>query len=228
VSGAADGGLRPTGHASRRGLASYVRGSARVLLLALAVLGATAGRARAIDFAEMEGHVSVGYAKLFVDQAPAGSISFAGGLDVPVARDWRAGFGVGVSLLGTRNEIRGSLSATVDYSTFEALAYAHWLAPGMGPLERVSLGAGLMTARAEISSAGGGLAFIDLARDELVPALALEATLMRRGPMPVRAGLELGTRIGFLRDLQIAATPNNPPLSSEVWAIASARLAIYY
>jgi hypothetical protein len=46
--------------------------------------------------------------------------------------------------------------------------------------------------------------------------------------MPVRAGLELGTRIGFLRDLDIAATPNNPAISSEVWTIASARLAIYY
>jgi len=195
--------------------------------LALAAL-ACAAPARAFDLSEMEGHMAVGVAKLFVDQAPGGSVSFAGGLDVPVSDTWRAGFGIGVSLLGTRNEARGSLSATIDYSTFEALAYGHWLAPGLGPVERLSFGAGVMTTRAELSSAGGGAAFLDLARDEIVPAIAFEATLMPRGDMPVRAGLELGTRIGFLRDLQIQATANNPAISSEVWAVASARLAIYY
>lgn len=192
------------------------------------VLCGLAPRARALDLSEMEGHVAIGYAKLFADRAPAGSVSFASGLDVPLAGDWRAGFGVGVSLLGTRNEIRGSLSATIDYSTFEALVYGHWRAPNLGPVERVSIGAGLMTTRAEISSAGGGAAFLDLARDEIVPTIAIEATLMPRGPSPVRAGLEIGTRIGFLRDLEIAATTNNAAISSEVWAVASARLAIYF
>jgi len=205
-----------------------VRRIVTAALLALAVLGGAAPAARAFDLTEMEGHLSVGFAKLFVDQAPGGSVSFAGGLDVPVTDTWRAGFGLGVSLLGTRNEARGSLSATIDYSTFEALAYGHWLAPGLGPVERLSFGAGVMTTRAELSSAGGGAAFLDLARDEIVPAIAFEATLMPRGDMPVRAGLELGTRIGFLRDLQIQATANNPAISSEVWAVASARLAIYY
>ena len=222
------GGRPRAGSRSSRPAASIASRTVRVLALAVAAGCALAPRAHAIDFSEMEGHVTVGYAKLFADQAPGGSLSFTGGLDVPVVGDWRAGFGVGVSLLGTRNQIRGSLSATVDYSTFEALGYAHWLAPGLGPVERVSLGAGLMTARAEISSAGGGAAFLDLARDEIVPAIALEVTLMPRGPSPVRAGLELGTRIGFLRDLEIQATANNAPISSEVWAVASARLAIYY
>jgi hypothetical protein len=204
--------------------------AARVAALALvaSALAGAAPRASAATWSEMEGHMTVGYAKLFADQAPAGSVSFSGGLDLPVTDTWRAGFGLGVSLLGTRNEIRGSLSATVDYSTFEALAYGHWLAPRLGPIERISFGVGLMTARAEISSAGGGAAFLDLARDEIVPAIAIEATLMPRGPSPVRAGLEIGTRIGFLRDLEIQATLNNAAISSEVWAVASARLAIYY
>jgi hypothetical protein len=184
------------------------------LVLIAAALAGPAPRASASMLSEMEGHMTVGYAKLFADQAPGGSVSFSGGLDVPVTDTWRAGFGLGVSLLGTRNEIRGSLSATVDYSTFEALAYGHWLAPGLGPVERLSFGAGLMTARAELSSAGGGAAFLDLARDEIVPAIAIEATLMPRGAAPVRAGLEVGTRIGFVE--------------AETWAVASARLAIYY
>lgn len=199
------------------GMVSRGAGAARLAfagVLLAAGLAGLAREARALDLSEMEGHVSIGYAKLFADQAPGGSVSFAGGLDVPLAGDWRAGFGVGVSLLGTRNQIRGSLSATIDYSTFEALAYGHWRAPNLGPIERLSLGAGLMTARAEISSAGGGAAFLDLARDEIAPAIAIEATLMPRGPSPVRAGLELGTRIGFVE--------------AGTWAVASARLAIYY
>jgi hypothetical protein len=184
--------------------------------------------AHASMLSEMGGHMTVGYAKLFTDQSPSGSLSFSGGFDVPVTDTFRGGLGIGFSLLGTRNEIRGSLSATVDYSTFEALAYGHWMARGLGPVERLSLGAGLMSARAEISSAGGGAAFFDLAREELVPAIALEATLMPRGASPVRAGLEIGTRIGFLSNLDIGATPGREPINAETWDVASARLAIYY
>lgn len=196
--------------------------------LALAALCVLATPAAALDLSEMEGHVTIGYAKVFADQAPGGSLSFSGGLDLPVAEHWRAGLGIGVSLLGTRNEVRGSLSATIDYSTFEALAYAHWLAPGLGPVERVSVGAGIMTARAEISSAGGGAAFLDLARDEIVPAMALEATLMPRGPSPVRAGLEIGARFGFLSNVDVAVPVNGEAVAAEVWTVASVRLAIYY
>ncbi len=190
--------------------------AARLAALALALLAcvAHAPAAQASAFSEMKGHASIGFAKVFVDQAPGGSLSFAGGLDVPFAPSWRGGAEFGFSLLGTRNEIRGSLSATIDYSTFEALAYAHWIAHGLGPVERLSLGAGLMSARAEISSAGGGAAFLDLSREELVPAIALQTTLMPHSDAPVRAGLELGTRFGFLE--------------SETWTVFSARLAVHY
>jgi len=187
--------------------------AARSLVLALLACAGFVTPARA-GLENLGGHLSVGYAKLFADSSPAGSVSFAAGLDLPVSESWRAGAGFGFSLLGTRTSMRGSFSANIDYSTFEAMAYGHWLAPGAGPLGRVSLGAGIMTARAEISSAGGGVAFLDLAREELVPAIAIEATLMQRRAAPVRAGLELGTRFGFLEQ--------------ETWTVASARLAVYY
>lgn len=187
--------------------------AALVLAAGLASVAAPpAGTAGALG--ALEGHLAVGYAKLLADDSPAGSLSFATGLDLPIVDSFRGGLEIGVSLLGTRTEIRGSLSANIDYSTFEAYAVGHWIPPEAGPLGRVTAGAGLMSVRAEISSAGGGAAFLDLAREELVPAMALQATLMPRGPSDVRAGIELGARFGFLEE--------------ETWTIAAARLAVYY
>jgi hypothetical protein len=182
------------------------------LLFAAATATVDVRAAAALD--ELGGHLSVGYAKLFVEDAPAGSVSFAGGLDLPLAGPWRAGFELGLSLLGTRNEQRGSLSANIDYSAFEAYACGHWLTARLGPVERVTLGAGLMTARAEISSAGGGAAFFDLSRDELAPALMIQTTLMPHGTSHVKAGIELGARFGFVEQ--------------ETWMLASAKLAVHY
>jgi hypothetical protein len=164
--------------------------------------------------AEMMGHVAIGYGKLFQEDAPGGSLSIAGGLDWPLASRFRIGFGVGYSLLGSSTEQHGSLFANIDYSAPEAYAVGSWHPPSAGPVERVSLGLGVMNALAEIAAAGGGAAFRDLAREGVVPAAMIETTLMSRRPAPVRAGLELGARFGFLEE--------------EVWPIATVRVAIHY
>jgi hypothetical protein len=164
--------------------------------------------------AEMMGHVAVGYAKLFQENAPGGSLSIAGGLDWPMLSRFRIGFGVGYSLLGSSTEQRGSLFANLDYSALEAYAVGSWRPPSAGPVERVSLGLGVMNALAEISAAGGGAAFRDLAREGIVPAVMIETTLMSTKPAPVRTGLEMGARFGFLEE--------------EVWPIATVRVAFHY
>lgn len=182
-----------------------------LLLLALACAPAAAAPLR---LENVTGHLAMGYARLFATEAPAGSFSLAGGLDYTLAPDWKAGLSLGLSLLGSRTVERGSLLANVDYSLFEAVAFAHWQPGALGPLGRLSFGPGLFTARAELSTAGGGASFSDLARDETVPGFGFDATLMRRKPSPVRVGLELGARVVFLE--------------RETWTLAGARLAFHY
>ena len=163
---------------------------------------------------EMNGHLSVGVSQLFVSDSPGGSLSVGGGLDVPLGGQFRIGPAIGYHLLGSRTVDRGSLNANVDYSVFEAAALLHWLPPRLGPVGRVSAGPALFLASAELSTSGGAAAFSDLAVGEAVPGLAYEVTLMRRAPAPVRVGLELGGRTGFL--------------ASTTWTVASARLAFHY
>jgi len=102
--------------------------------------GAGTASARAA-IQDVTGHVSLGYAKLFgVEDAPGGSLSVTGGLDHPLWRDVRIGAGLGFHLLGGRTVTRGSLFANVDYSLFEAVLFAHWKPPGLGPIGRISPG----------------------------------------------------------------------------------------
>lgn len=171
--------------------------------------GAAAGGLR-----DVNGHLSIGYAKLFVDEAPGGSLSVTAGVDHPVARALRAGVGVGYHLLGSRTVERGSLFANVDYSLFEAVLVAQWIPERLGPVGIVSGGLALLSARAELSTSGGGAGFGDLAVEEVAPGLAVDVTLIRRTPAPVRVGLEFGSRVGFL--------------DSETWTLATARLTIHY
>jgi hypothetical protein len=187
---------------------------AAFLASALVALGLAASTPARAGLAEVGGHATLGYTKLFATEAPGGSISVSAGLDHPVFENLSVGADVGFHLLGSRNETAGSLFATVDYSVFEVALLAHWTPAGMGPLGRVSVGPALISARAELSTSGGGAAFSALAIEEVSPGLAVEATLMPTRPMPVRVGLQLAMHLGYL--------------PQETWNLMSARLAFHY
>lgn len=184
----------------------------RVVVIAALAL-APAG-ARAMELKELKGHLAVGYAKLFAQDAPGGSISLALGLDYRLARDWRAGLDVDYDLLGSTNTERGSLFATLDYNTTMVAALVHWTPQMLGPVARVSFGPALMNSHADLSTSGGGAAFSDLAVHETAPAAALAVTLMSKRVSPVRLGAEIGTRIGFL--------------ANETWTLLQLRAAVHF
>jgi len=190
----------------------------RACALTLLVLAA-ASPASGAGLADVNGHISVGYAKLFVspsspERSPGGSLSLAGGFDVPVGGDVSVGPTVGFHLLGSRTTTRGSLFANIDYSAFEVDLQAHWAPAGLGPVGRVSFGPALVSARAELSTAGGGAAFSDLAVEEVGGGWALDVTLMQHRRAPVRVGVELGWRAAYL--------------SGETWSLATARATFHY
>jgi hypothetical protein len=184
------------------------------LLLCAGLLAGAPRAAAASALDAFNGHLSIGYARLFATDAPGGNFSFAAGVDRPLAGDFRAGLDVGVHLLGSRTVIRGSLVATLDYTTLDAVLFAHWIPRGLGPVGRVSFGPALISARAELSSSGGGAAFGDLAVEQVAPGFAVDVTLIRRRAAPVRVGLELGVRHAFL--------------DREDWTTGTARLAFHY
>ena len=164
--------------------------------------------------ATWNGHLTFGYAKLFRADAPSGSLSLGAGVDHAVSGPWRAGAVLGYQLLGSTQSDRGSLTASVDYSVFDmALTASHDLT-GRHGLLRLAAGPGLMSARAELSTAGGGALFEDLAVNRTAPELAVDATWMSGRPHPVRAGLETGMRWGFL--------------PHDVWPMWTTRVAIHY
>lgn len=145
---------------------------------------------------ELEGHLGLGYARLFITNPPGGSLAVSGGLDLPIAGPWRIGVDVGFDLLGSRSVERDSVFASLDYNAFEADLLLHWQSPGAA---RLSLGPGLMAARADVSVASGsGAAFSDLAVEKVVPEAAAEVTLMPRRPMPVKLGVTAGVHVGFV------------------------------
>jgi hypothetical protein len=152
--------------------------------------------------------------KLFATDSPAGSLSTAAGVSIPIHGNWGAGVGIAFDLLGSRTVPRGSLIASVDYSMFEAGLFAHWMPQSLGPIGLVSLGPEVVNARAVLSTSGGGAGFRDLAVEEVAPAAALDVTLMSRKVKPVRVGLELSGRHAFL--------------TGEDWSLASARLVFHY
>jgi hypothetical protein len=184
-------------------------------VLGLLVTGLVAGGAAPAraDLAAWNGHMSVGYAKLFATDAPGGSLSLAAGVDHPITSGIRGGVAIGFHLLGTRTVTRGSLFANVDYSVLEVAALAHWM-PRRGPVSRLSFGPALFSGHADLSTSGGGAAFSDLAVAETAAGAAVDATIMQRALAPVRVGLELGTRVGFLTE--------------ETWTVATARLVFHY
>jgi hypothetical protein len=173
----------------------------------------------AIDFEKFSGRVSMGYTQLFIADtsgsfSPGGSLAMGAGIDYAIHPDFAVGIGLGFHLLGSRTVEQGSLAANLDYNAFEAVAWAHWNPRHLGPVGRVSVGPALLSARAELATAGGGAAFSDFAVEEVAPGIGLDVTLMPRSPAPLRAGVELGMRVGFLR--------------SETWTLVGARLAVHY
>lgn len=179
-----------------------VNASVRIVrgALALAVgLAAAAGPVRAdgFEWSRIQGHASFGYGRLMVGHAPAGSIGVTVGFEHPVRPGLDAGIDLGIYLYGNRTADRGSLNATLDYSSQEVVFFTHWAVP-FGPLTRVSIGPGITHARTELSSAAGGAQFLDLAKDEIAPSLALDLSMLRRKPAPVRVALVAGYRVAFV------------------------------
>jgi hypothetical protein len=177
----------------------------------IALLGSTAALAAPLD--QVQGHLAVGYGKLFEEDAPGGSLALGAGIDLPATAALRTGVEVGYMLLGTRTTQEGSLVAELDYSLFEALALLHWTPPWRGPLGRISVGPGVFNARADLT-ASGGASFEGLARAETRPGAALALTLIQRRPAPVRIGLEVGARMVWLE--------------RGTWPLATTRLVVHY
>jgi hypothetical protein len=186
----------------------------RTSFLAALLVVAAHAPAHAGVFESMRGSAGLGYSKVFVEDAPAGSFSVAAGLDFPAFADLRWGGSVALDILGSRSITRGSLAANIDYSAFEAALLLHWSPKNWGPVGRVSFGPALMSTRAELSTSGGGAAFRDLAVEEVVPAAALGVTLHSSKPRPVQVGLEIAGRYAFLED--------------DDWFLTSVRLALLY
>lgn len=167
------------------------------LALALATTAAPV-RADGFQWSRIQGHASFGYGRLMVGHSPAGSIGVTVGFEHPVRPGLDAGIDLGLYLYGNRTADRGSLNATLDYSSQEVVFFTHWAVP-FGPLTRVSVGPGFTHARTELSSAAGGAQFLDLAKDEVAPSLALDLSMLRRKPAPVRVALVAGYRVAFVR-----------------------------
>lgn len=200
---------------------SMVRASGGIASVAATmILLALPAAVRASALGQLGGHLAVGYGQLVISGAPGGSISFTGGMDLPVRPTLRVGVDLGYHLLGSSTVDRGSLSANVSYSAFEAVAFAHWLPRHLGPVGRVSVGPMLMAAHADISAAAGGAGFSDLAVGETAPGVAGEVTLISHANRPtgnappVRVGFQLGGRLGFV--------------GHENWTLLSGRLTVHY
>lgn len=174
---------------------------ARILRSAVAivlVLGAVRPAAAAgFEWSRIQGHTSFGYGRLMVGHAPAGSIGVTVGFEHPVRPGLDAGIDFGLYLYGNRTADRGTLNATLDYSSQEVVFFTHW-AVSRGPVSRISIGPGLTHARTELSSAAGGAQFLDLAKDEVAPSLALDLSILRRKPAPVRVAMVAGYRVAFV------------------------------
>jgi len=184
---------------------------AAALVLALAA-AAPAHAGMTLD--QWRGHISFGYARVVSDSlAPTGSLSVAGGVDYPLAPKWRLGPTLSFNLLGSTNVTRGSVTAGLDYSLFEAAMLVTYL-PQHGPFARLSAGPGIASPRSDLSVAAGGAGFRDLPVSEVEPELATDLTVMSRHTPIVGVGAELGMRI--------------MPVHDRAWTLLTVRLAIHY
>lgn len=206
----------------RRGIAAVAGGLAAVAMLALP------RDAAALDPNRIDGHVALGYSQLFIPDSPGGSLSIAAGIDVPLVERLSAGARIGFALLGSRALEEGSAVANLDYSAFEAALMLHWVPDGWGPIGRVGVGPALVSARAELSTSGGGIAFTPEAIEEVAPGVAFDLTLMSTRPSPVRAGIQLGVVHAFGVGPSRPIDDPSAPEPDQGWTIGSIRLAIHY
>lgn len=192
----------------------WIRRPWRPLLLAALAACFAVPASAGMRLEQWKGHLSVGYGRVFSDSlAPAGSISAAVGLEYPIASRWRLGPVAAFNLLGSSIVHRGSVTAGLDYSMFDAALLATYL-PARGPFTRLSAGAGIASARAELAVAGGGALFRDLPVGEVQPEFAAEATVMSRRQTIVALGAELGLRV--------------VPVEQGTWTLMTVRLAVHF
>ena len=188
--------------------------SSRLALIVAAVL--LAGRpAYALDLVhDARGHLSVGYGKLFVQDAPGGSVSFGAGVDTPINDVLRVGIDIDYHLFGTSTIVRDPVRAEVDYSLFDADAALNWEPENLWHVHTISLLAGVYAAHATIGSETGGNTFLDVPRDEIVPGGGFALTFLPKHEAPVRLGFEFATHVVFLAE--------------ETWTVVTARAAVHY
>jgi len=181
----------------------------------LATLGVLASfhTAHAFDWSRVQGHASFGYGRLMIGHPTAGSIDVTAGADYPLRPSLALGLDLGLSLYGNRTVDRGTLNATLDYATQNLTLFTHWAVP-RGPITRISIGPGLTHTRAELSAAAGGAQFLDLAVDDVAPSVALDLSILKRKPAPVRVALIVGGLVAFR--------------PGEDWSQFSLRLGFHY
>ena len=192
-----------------------MRRIAAVALVA-AALAAGAPHARAaMRLDAWRGHVAIGFAHVVADSLdPPGSLSFSAGVDYPLAKGWRVGPTITLSLLGSSNLTRGSITAGLDYSMFDA-ALLFTRTPAHGPVARWSVGPGVASPQVALTLAAGGAGFRDVALGEIRPELAADASFLPRRMTIVAVGGELSARVV-------------PIPGRATWNLLAARLAIHY
>jgi hypothetical protein len=181
--------------------------------LALLALAWTAPSAHAGAFTGMRGHLGIGYAKLLTADGPAGSMSGAVGLDLPVRPTVRAGIEIGASLLGTRTVEDSAQIAELDYNLLEMLAMVHWRPAGWGPIGRVSFGGGLFGPRIDQSSAAPA-SFESYTLRGARAGLAAGLSFMPHDERPLAAGIEIGARWVFV--------------PGDDWLVSHVRFVVHY
>jgi len=188
----------------------------RGAIVAMCALGLALGSARpaaAGAFTGMRGHIGLGYAKLVTADGPAGSMSGAVGLDLPVKPNLRAGIEIGASLLGTRTVEDSAQVAELDYNLLEVLAMVHWRPTSWGPIGRVSLGGGVYGPRIEQSSSAPA-SFESYTLRGAHGGLAAGVSFMPHDERPLAAGIEIATRWVFV--------------PGDDWLVAHVRFVVHY
>jgi hypothetical protein len=188
------------------------RPSLIALLGLLCTLGLSGSAAAGPSLSELHGHLGLGYAKLMNRGSPGGSLAIGAGVELPILPDLSAGVDLGFALLGSQTFQRGSLSADVDYSLFEALFLLH-LTPQRGPLAALSVGPGVFHARAGLNT-GAPAEFEDLPVEETAPGIGIGLEFGPKRPMLVKAGIEIAARAAWLE--------------RRPWTVALARLTVHY
>lgn len=187
--------------------------SGRILVAALLTVALLSHRpASAASLSDLHGHLGLGYAKLLNAGSPGGSLAIGAGVELPLLSDLSAGVDLGFALLGSQTYERGSLSADVDHSLFEALLLLHYV-PARGPISSLSLGPGVFHARAGLNTAAP-VEFEDLPIEETAPGMGVGLEFGPKRPMLVKAGLEIATRAVWMEHA--------------TWTVALARLTVHY